>query len=316
MSPHSRTRALLCALASLAIALAGLGCGGDDGGGDSREAKALLEKAFSTPVRSGELRIDLKADLDGGGKRLEEPLTLEVEGPFQWGGRKRLPLVDWDVSFNGAGADVKGGLVATADNGFLELQGQAYQLGTEAFASLARQYAALDTGGRPRSLGAFGVDPTAWLKDAELEGDGESIGGDDTRKIKGTVDVRKAAKDIAGLTRSPRLRRELERRGRPAPALPKPTDEDLDEIDEAVEEFDVEVNVDENDVVRKFAADFDFDLPGDQGDDLKGGRIELTYVLEKVNTKPVIRAPQNARPLGELLDGFGLGSLGGGLGGR
>jgi hypothetical protein len=34
-----------------------------------------------------------------------------------------------------------------------------------------------------------------------------------------------------------------------------------------------------------------------------------------VNTDPVIRAPQNPRPLQELLDGFGLGGLGGGLSG-
>jgi hypothetical protein len=72
--------------------------------------------------------------------------------------------------------------------------------------------------------------------------------------------------------------------------------------------------VDRNDTVRRFFTEVHFDLPGEQdGDELKGGRVSLGYVLRKVNTNPVIRAPQNPRPLRELLGGFGLGALGGGL---
>ena len=76
------------------------------------------------------------------------------------------------------------------------------------------------------------------------------------------------------------------------------------------------MNVDRNDVVRRFFTEFDFDVPDQRdGDDLKGGRVSLSYVLTRVNTEPVIRAPRNPRPLRQLLEGFGLGALGGGLGG-
>lgn len=314
MRPSLSWRLLVVPVAALSLAAAGLGCGGDDDGGDSGEAKALLTKAFEKEVKSGELQLDVKADLEGGGARFEEPLTMRLRGPYETGSRDRLPRLDWDVALKGAGLNLKGGLIATADNGFVVLRGQAYELGSETFASLARQYGTGVRPGRPKGLGAFGVDPSTWLEDPEIDDGGESIGGDPTRKITGSVDVRRAARDIVDLTRSPRLRQELRRRGQPPPALPKPTDEDLDEIEDAIEQFDIEINVDRNDTVRRFFTEIDFDVPGEQqGDEVEGGRVSLSYVLTKVNTNPVIRAPRNPKPLAELLGGFGLGALGGGL---
>jgi hypothetical protein len=309
-----RSRLLLSLAAALSIAVAGLACGGDDGGGgDSGEAKALLERAFAKQVGSGELELDVKADLEGGGEKLEGPMTLKIDGPYAQSTRRKLPRLDWDISFKGLGQNIRGGLIATADNGFVELQGETFELGEQTFASLARQYAAVQPA-RRQSLGTFGIDAASWLKDPELHEDGESIGGEPTREITGSVDVRKAVRDIVELTRSPRLRRQLERQGQPAPELPRPKDEDLDEIEDAVNEFDIEVNVDKNDVVRRFFTEIAFDVPGEQdGDDVDGGRVSLRYVLRKVNTSPVIRPPQNPKPLRQLLEGFGLGALGGGL---
>ena len=316
MRASLRSRVPLALVAALSLAVAGVGCGGDGGGGDSGDAKALLERAFSKQVRSGDLKLDVKADLEGGGERLEKPITLRLSGPYDFSeGRKRPPRLDWDVAFKGAGLNVKGGLIATADNAFVELQGQAYEVGTEAFSSLARQYTSFQPG-RPQSVGALGLDPASWLEDPQLDEDGESIGGDATRKVTGSVDVRRVARDIVDLTRSPRLRRQLERQGQPVPEIPKPSKKDLDEIEQAIDKFEVEVNVDRNDVVRRFFTEFDFDVPEQKdGDDLKGGRVSLSYVLTEVNTEPVIRAPRNAKPLRQLLEGFGLGGLGGGLGG-
>jgi hypothetical protein len=296
-------------VAALALAIAAGACGDDDGGGGSSgEAKALLERGFKTPVKTGELELDVKADFDGGGDRLDDPIALKVEGPFEWGGAKKLPRFDWDVAFEGADLKLKGGLIATSDNAYVELQGKAYEVGREAFGAIVRQYSVAQPG-RPQGLGAFGIDPSAWLEDPEVE-DGDSIGGDATRKVSGSVDVRKAVLDIVQLANSPRLRRQLERQRAPTPSLPKPSDEDLDELEDAIEEFDIEVNVDENDVVRRVFTEIDFDVPGDEsGDDLKGGRISLNYVVTKVGGKPVIRTPLTPQPLQQLLDGFGLGGL-------
>jgi len=69
----------LCA----ALGLVSAGCGSekeDGGGGSSGEAKALLERAFERPVASGDLRLDLRADLEGV-EPLAGPVDLTVEGP-------------------------------------------------------------------------------------------------------------------------------------------------------------------------------------------------------------------------------------------
>lgn len=310
----SSLRLATALVAAVSLAVTGLACGGDDGGGgDSGEAKALLERAFEKQVDSGDLKIDVKADLESSEDRLDKPIALRLDGPYESAGRTKPPRLDWDIAFKGLGLDVKGGLIATADNAYAELQGQAYEVGTETFSSLARQYAGLQPD-RPQKLGTLGVDPTSWLKDPEIDEDGGSIGGDATRKITGSVDVRKVTEDIVDLVRSPRLRRQLERQGQPTPKVSPPSEEELDELENAVEEFDIEVNVDENDVVRRFFTEFRFDVPDDKEKDLRGGKVSLSYVLRKVNTDQVIRAPQNPKPLGELLQGFGLGSLGGGGG--
>lgn len=311
MTSSLALRRLGALLAAISVSLTGLACGGDDGGGgsDSREAKALLERAFAKQVKSGDLALDVRADFESNEDRLDKPITLRLAGPYESRGAKKPPRLDWDIAFKGFGLDVKGGLIATADNAYAELQGQAYEVGTETFSSLTRQYAGLQPD-RPQKLGTLGVDPTSWLEDPQVDDDGGEIGGDATRKVTGTVDVRKVTEDILDLVSSPKLRRQLERQGQPAPKLSRPSEEELDELENAVDEFDIEVNVDENDVVRRFFTEFQFDVPQDKAEDLKGGKVSLSYVLTKVNTDPVIRAPQNAKPLQELLQGFGLGSLG------
>ncbi len=96
--------------------------------------------------------------------------------------------------------------------------------------------------------------------------------------------------------------------------MPEPTNADLKEIEDAIEGADVELAVDENDVLRRFMTDIRFDVPRDGGDEDVKGKLRLTYVLRKVGTDRVIRAPSNPRPLSELLGGFGLGGLGSGPG--
>ena len=297
------SRVLVAMLASLALGIAGLGCGSDDDSGDSREARALLQRAFDKKVESGDLEVQVKTDLDGLDS-MKEPLELRLAGPFKSAGADRLPMLDWDVTFDGAGQKLSGGLIATGDNAYVVLQGRAFEVGEEAYRSLA---ARLQAGGRKRPLtpGQFGMDTGSWLEDARVE-DGESIGGDDTRKVTGSVDVRKVIEDVVELIDSPELRRRLEGSGRPA--VPKPTDKDLRQIEDAIEDMDVEMNVDENGVLRRFFTEVELDVES-EGEDVTG-KVSFLYLLREVGGDPVIRAPADARPLGELLGGLGLGALG------
>ena len=302
------SRNTVALVAALALALAGTGCGSDDdGGGDLSEARTLLERAFAKSVDTGELDLQVKADIEGV-RSLEGPLDLRLSGPFKSMGAKRLPVLDWDIAFNGSDQRLSGGVIATDRNAYLIFQRQAFELGEDTYAQLAESLK-LSERERPLTPGRLGIDPGAWLEDAKVE-DGDSIGGDSTRKISGSIDVRKALSDLVDAIDSPEVRKRLEQQG--SPSVPKPSEKDLKRIEDAVEDVDVEMNVDENDVLRRFFAAVDFDADGGDGKDVKG-TISFSYVLRKVGGDPVIRAPAGARPLRDLLGGFGLGgTLGGG----
>lgn len=293
-------------LVVLVLALGG--CGGDDGGGEgSKEARTLLEKAFSKQVDSAELKLDVKADLEGL-DQLKGPITLNVSGPFKSRGEKALPVLDWDVKVRFAGQTIDAGIIVADDNAYVSFRGQAFEVGEQLFSQLKKSFAQQQkqTGQQP-SLKRFGIDPAGWLDDPEVE-DGEDIGGDATRKISGDVDVRQVVKDVLGALRSPALRRQLESQGQVVPPVPEVSDEDIDKVADAVKELRFEVNVDENDVARRLFAEADFDVPEDtNAGALKGGKVTFAFVLEKVGVDPKIEAPEDPQPLGALLGQFGLG---------
>ncbi len=310
MTTRNRFLTLLALVATLAVVLIGAGCGGDDGGGSSDDASALLEKAFSTQVDSGELKLDLEAEIDGLAQ-LNGPLSLSLSGPFKSNGAKTIPVLDWDVVAEGAGQSFDIGVTVTEDNAFVEYQGESYEVGTELFTQFKEQYAAQQPDEQP-TLKSFGLDPATWLQDPKVE-DGDEIGGDATQVVTGSVDVEKVVRDIYSLTKSDAFRQQLESQGQTVPEIPEPSDEDIKQIVDAVDELTVEVNVDENDVARRVSISADFTVPEGTGDgEVKGGSLSFGYTLEEVGIDPQIEAPANAKPLSELTQQFAP-LLGGGI---
>jgi len=300
---------LLTIIATLALAAVGAGCGGDGGGG-SDEAEALLEKAFEKNVDSADLKIDVKADLEGV-QQLDGPLSLTIDGPYKSQGKKKLPLFDWDINVEGGGQSFAGGLVVTADNAFVEFQGTNYEVGTELFQRFASQIEQQSTPG-PQNLKALGVDPASWLSEPEVE-DGDDIGGDSTQVVTGDVDVERVVKDIYDLVQSPAIKQQLEAQGQAAPEIKEPSQEQLDKVKDAIENLRFEANVDENDVLRRVFVDAEFKVPeGADAGSLQGGKVSFEFVLNEVGNDPTIEAPEGARPLSELTQRFGLQGLGGG----
>lgn len=298
---------LLALLATLVLALAG--CGGDDGGGEgSKDARALLEKAFDKQVDSADLRLDLKADLEGL-DQLKGPISLSIEGPFKSNGPKELPNLDWDVKVGGLPQDIDAGLSVTGDNAYVEFRGQSYEVGKQLFSQLKRSFAQQQRqSGGQQSLRQFGIDPAKWLDDPKVE-DGEDVGGDSTRKVSGDVDVKQVVKDVLEALRSPALRRQLESQGQTVPQIPEVGDDTIDEVADSIKELRFEVNVDGNDIARRLFAEAEFDVPEDaDAGPLEGGKVSFSYVLEKVGIDPDIKAPSNPQPLGALLRQFGLGT--------
>ena len=291
---------LLAALALLA------GCGGDDAPSaeESADAQALLEKAFSKQVDSADLKLDVKADLEGL-DQLKGPVSVSLSGPFKSSGDNQLPVLDWDLKAKFAGQTIDAGMVVTEDNAYVSFRGQDYEVGEQVFAQLKSSFAKQQKqAGGQQSLKQFGIDPTDWLKDPEVE-DGEDIGGDSTRKISGDVDAEKVVQDVLGALRSPALRRQLESQGQ---AVPKVDESAVEKVTDAIEDVRFEVNVDEDGVARRMFAEVDFKVPDDaDAGALEGGKISFEFVLEDVGIDPKIEAPSDPQPLSSLLGQLGLG---------
>src|SRR4051812_41699574 len=180
---------LLVALAS-AAALALSACGGGDG--DSGDAKALLKDAFSKPISSANVSLDLSAKIDGV-PQLSQPITFKMTGPYESQGAKKVPKLDWDVNVSGGGQTFSGGLISTGDNAFVSFQGQNYEVGSQLVQQYEQQLGAQKT--NPTSLKQYGIDPANWVTDAKEEGD-EDVAGAATPKVPGSLDVEKMLTDI------------------------------------------------------------------------------------------------------------------------
>jgi hypothetical protein len=76
---QTRLRAAVLALLSVLV-LALVACGEEGGGADTQDPRALLEKAFSKPVDSGHVLVDVALDLDGV-QGMEGPISFSLRGP-------------------------------------------------------------------------------------------------------------------------------------------------------------------------------------------------------------------------------------------
>jgi hypothetical protein len=308
-----RPLALLCLLASLSLALLAAGCGseGSAGGGDG-DARALLKRALAKQVDSGDLKLELDAELEGS-ERFDGPFSASLSGPFASAAGDELPQLDWDIAYEGQGQSGSGGLVVTEDNAFVEFGGQNYEVGAELYGRFERAYEEQQSEG-PQSLEALGIEAEQWLEDPTVE-DGEAIGGDPTQLVTGTVDIGRVVEDIGDLTRSPAFRQQLESQGQSPPE--EPSEEELDELErgleEAVEDISFEASIDEQDILRRLALEVVFTVPEDaDADGIEGGTIAFDYTLESVGGSPEIEAPSDAAPISQLLRRLGLGGLGNG----
>src|SRR4051794_22435814 len=149
------------------------------GSGSSADVKDTLDKAFSTPIKSARIDLELTLKLDGV-KQLNGPIKLSVQGPYESGNNQTIPKADWDVAASAAGQNFTAGFVSTGDNAWVSFQGQSYEVGKDAVAQVnaqIKQAAGKTT--KKKGLSQFGVNPQDWLTDAKNEGT-EKVAGVET----------------------------------------------------------------------------------------------------------------------------------------
>jgi hypothetical protein len=306
---------LLVSLLAALLALTLVACGGDDDdASQSTDVNQLLEETFSGDKKIDSGRLDLAFRLEAEGGSAPGSAALDVSGPFQSEGAGRLPQFDLDVTFEGGGQSLTAGATSTGDQGFVNFQGTEYEVSGPVFRQFKAAYEQAQKQGRQQqgqSLATLGIDPRKWLTNAQNAGEAE-VGGTETIKITGDVDVPKLLDDVdAALERL----RSLGVQG--SEDLPERlTDEQKREAADAIENLSVEIYTGKEDkILRRLLVNLDLRAP--EGTDVEGAtsaNARLDLQLLDVNEDQEINAPENAKPFEELarsLGGLGLGGAAG-----
>jgi hypothetical protein len=318
----------VCAIA-LPIPAAIAGCGGDDEA-SSEDPQTVLDETFNneTKVSSGDLTLSASVNAEGsqGGE-----FQASLSGPFQSDpdDPASLPQLDWTASASGSGAgqsiDFSGGIVVTTDNAYVEYQDQAYEVGADQFEQIktAVEQQAEAAGTEPtasfaegckQAIEQAGGDPAAcdidfesWLTNLTNEGSAD-VGGTETVHISGDADVQKILEDIGNIAASV-----------PSASSSGFDPSQLSLVSGAVSDASIDVYSGTDDhVLRKLEANLTIDPSALGAPSEQVGEITVGFSVEiaGLNEDQTITAPENPKPINELLQssGLDLGALGG-LGG-
>ena len=282
------------------------------GSSNSADVKSTLDKAFSTPIHSANVDLELTLNLDGI-KQLNGPVKLSVQGPYESGNNQTIPKADWEVAASAAGQNFTAGFISTGDNAWVNFQGQNYEVGTQAVAQINRQIKQAAGTQKKKGLSQFGIDPKNWLTDAKDEGT-EKIDGVETDHVSAALDVGKFLDDLNQI-----VQKAGGSLGSSTPA--QLTASQKKQIQDVVQNprFDVYVGKNDN-VIRRLSSDIQFKVPQDkqaQVGGLESGTLSFSIEFTNVGKPQAIKAPANAKPLSDLTSQLGglAGVLGGAAGG-
>ena len=298
-------------------------CGDDNSASGGSDAQAVLKQTFGPdhPIRSGRLDLSLDLRLQGLPK-LNGPVVLRLSGPFQSNGSGTLPNFQLTLDADAGGRTFTAGAVSTGKAGYLTFEGTSFDIGPQLYDAFKQGYEkaakqSKDKSGTP-SLGALGIKPLEWLKDAETKGT-EDVGGTQTDHVTAQVDVPRFLDDLSRLLEKAQG---LSIQG--AGAVPKAlTPEQRRDIARSVKSAKVDIWSGQDDhTLRKLALDVQLDVPQDVRSKVAGlqsGKIAFQFTIADLNKPQKIAAPANPRPLSQLTQvlqqlGIGAGAAGSGSG--
>jgi hypothetical protein len=291
------------------LAAAGLvaGCGGgddDDAAGSGTDVNQLLKDTFSgkKDIKSG--KLDLAVNVSAGANGT---FNAKLGGPFESQGSGKLPKLDIDASLEGSGQNIQAGVTSTGDKAFISYAGTDYAVDDATFQQFKTGFeqSSKQASDKNQSLGSLGIDPSKWLTNAKNEGEAK-VGDTDTIKITGDVDVSKALDDV-----NTALQKVRSIGGAQASNLPEQlTDADKKQAQDAIKDLSVEIYTGKDDkILRRFVVAMKVAVQSQTAD------LKLDFQLLDLNESQDIKAPENTKPLSDLmskLGGLGLGGLGSG----
>lgn len=294
-----RFLALIAVLTVVAAVFAACGSSGSSGS-SGEDPQKVLEHASLEGVESGELDLTLNVNAEGdeGGD-----VEVKLSGPFEMGAKGELPQVGLSAEASGSAAgeniDFEGGVTLLKDHGFVEYEGDAYEIDPTTFGFLK---SALEQA--QQQEGESG-DITACQKAAEgikfsqfadeLVNEGEvDVEGTSTTKISGDLNPGGAVDALIQLTEDPACSSQLKAAG-PLPI--GELEEAKGELSKAIKQAHVDLYVGEDDIVRKVAAELTIQPPESSGEKVE---LELEMTLSGVNEEQSFSEPSGAKPLEAL----------------
>jgi hypothetical protein len=322
-----RILALFAVLAAVAAVFAACGSSSDSSDSSGEDPQKVLENASLEGVKSGEIDLALNATAEGdeGGE-----VEVSLSGPFEAGGKGELPQVGMKAEVSGSAGgedlDFEGGLTLLTDHGFVEYEGEAYEVDPTTFGFLK---SALEQSQQQEGEGdvtacqkaAEGIKFSQFAKQLSNEGSAD-VDGTSTTKLSGDLDVSGAVDALIQLTEDPACSSQLEAAG-PLPI--GELEEAKGELSKAIKKAHVDLYVGDDDIVRKMALELTIQPPQAKDEKVE---LEMELTLSAVNEEQSFDEPSGAKPLEalfrklkvnplELLEGTqeGLGGLLEGLSG-
>jgi hypothetical protein len=292
-------RRAVALMLTLVVAGAVAACGSSSSS-SSVDAQSLLKETFSGShkVSSGVLTFGLTLNPTGS-STVKNPISVTLTGPFQSRGKGNLPASNFSISASALGHHGQLGVVSTGSNGYVVLQGAAYQLPAADFQKLQSSFSASSNGSSTGGLSKLGIHPLNWLTNPTNVGS-DTVAGAPTTHIRANVNVsallsdldtllkKAAASGAAGSSRIPTT-------------IPPST---KDQIAKAIQNPTVDVWTGDSDhTLRKLSINLNVPVKGQVSTALGGlssAGIGLLLQYADLNKPQSISAPTNVRPFTEF----------------
>ncbi len=305
----NRFRALFVFIAIAALATALAACGSSSSSSSDEKPEEVLKGATFEGVESADLDLTAKIDVSGdeGGS-----ISVNANGPFQAGEKGKAPELDVAVEAGGsiAGKDInfEGGLVLLPNEAFIDYEGTDYEVDptTYSFIESAMNQAQDENGGAEETTAcqkaATGLEVSQFMDNLKNEGS-EDVGGTDTTKVSGDLNVSKAIDQVETLAKNPACAAQLESTGETLPL--SELEESRGELEDAIQSAHAVVYVGDDQIIRRITAELSLEPKGSTE------KVDLDFdlALNEVNEGQEISAPTDAKPLEGLFAKLGVNPL-------
>ncbi|MGH2831928.1 MAG: hypothetical protein ACRDK2_04060 [Solirubrobacteraceae bacterium] len=159
----------LVALSCLLLCLTVAACGGS-----GPSAQSIIDETFHShrQIDSGQLSLNFSLQASGLAS-MSVPVALQLSGPFESIGSRRLPHFDLAAKLTVGGTTLHAGVLSTADRFFLQLEGASFEAPRSSVATLEQDYSqasARAVSQEPSTFSSLGVNPGGWFEHPALAG--------------------------------------------------------------------------------------------------------------------------------------------------